>query len=120
MMVCSAGGAGCPDAGGAGCAAACSTITFCCSFDLRLPCACAFARMRWMASMVSFLWSRKASPSFCIQSIFSFKRSRVWGKLHSDFTLSSQSCFLSSSLSAASLRFGLDFMSRAAWITSSG
>ena len=46
--------------------------------------------------------------------------SRVCGKLTSDFTLSSQSYFLSSSLSAASLRFGLAFTNRAAWITSSG
>jgi hypothetical protein len=46
--------------------------------------------------------------------------SRIWGKLTSDFTVSSQSYFLSSSLSAVSFRLGLAFTNRAAWITSSG
>jgi hypothetical protein len=46
--------------------------------------------------------------------------SRTWGKLTRALTLSSQFCFLSSSLRAASFRFGLAFANRAAWITSSG
>ena len=45
---------------------------------------------------------------------------RTWGKETSDFTLSSQSCFLSSSLSAGSLRLGFAFTKRAACTTSSG
>ena len=70
--------------------------------------------------MVSFCWSRIASPSFCIQSSLSFIMVRTWGKETSDFTLSSQSCFFSSSLSAGSLRLELALAKRAACTTSSG
>src|SRR5580765_5047745 len=95
------GGGGAPAGGGGGGGASAgtgSTATVSSEDDLRLPSPLAFARSRWTASMVSFCWSRNASPSCCSQSSLSFIIVSTWGNETSDFTLSSQSCFFSSSL----------------------
>src|SRR5437899_693889 len=50
----------------------CSTMTVCSLVVLRLPAACALARRLWMVSMTGFCCARNASPSFWVQSSFSF------------------------------------------------
>src|SRR5262249_61639991 len=98
------GGGGAPGPGGAagagaGSTATCSVVTVCSFVDLRLPSACAFARSRCTPSITSFCWARNASPSFSVQSIFSFIIVSTGGNETSDFTLSSQLWFLSASSS---------------------
>jgi hypothetical protein len=112
-----------PAAGGGGAVvgdAAGWTVTVCSGVDLRLPAACALARSRCTASIVSFCWARNASPSFCVQSSFSLIISMTGGKLTRDFTLSSQSCSCSFALSWSPLRLAFALAKRAAWTISTG
>ena len=70
--------------------------------------------------MMSSCWARKASPSFCVQSSFSFIIVRTCGTAVSDFTVGSHVCFCIASSSALSFTLGLALDQRAASTTSSG
>ena len=78
---------------------------------LRLP---PSARSACAVSSTSFCCARNASPSFCVQSSFSFIIVSTCGNTASDFTLGSHVCCCRASSSALSLRPGLAFTQRSA------
>ena len=76
-------------------------LTFCCSFDLRLPAASACLRRRCTEAITASGWARKASPIFCTQAGSWPSTASNCGKATSDCTLGSQgwlaTCFTASS-----------------------
>jgi hypothetical protein len=80
----------------------------------------ALRRIFCTVSMSSFFCPRNASPRSCVQSRLSFICLSTVGKPHIDFTLGSQSCFLSSSSSCLPLRLGFFSIQRAASTISRG
>ena len=97
-----------------------SSVTTCSLLDISVPSALALARNRCTASISSVCSARNASPSFCVQSIFSSIIASTSGNVISDFTAGSQSSFANAVVTASPARVWFASFQRAACTTSSG
>jgi hypothetical protein len=98
----------------------CSTITFCCSLDFRLPADCACLRKRCTESITSLGWARNALPSCCTQSGFEAIVSSTCGNATSDCTLGSHGSDATAFTASSPLYCEFAFDHAAAAVTSCG